>query len=142
MILNKAKEVAGTAVVVRWEPPLEGACPVMSYNVYYREVISQAVKSKWNTVTVSRNATIHTLQLNCRKEYEIAVTSLNTHGESDLKDSRTWRFKTLGGNKVLFAAYTLGSGKSAFVRHFQTNSSDGKHRQYISGKPVTRFVIR
>ena len=107
MILNKDKEVAGTAVVVRWEPPLERACPVMSYKVYYGEMFSQVEKVHSNMVNVSRNATSFTLQLNCGKEYEIAVTSLNNHGESDLKDSRTWRFKTPGGNKVLFAAYAL-----------------------------------
>jgi len=57
-------------------------------------------------VTVNRNATSFTLQLNCRKKYEVAVTSLNTHGESDFNDSRIWRFKTQGGIAVLSAALT------------------------------------
>ena len=89
----------GGTVVVAWEPPLEGACPVVRYTVYYREVLSPAMKSKWHSqVTVNRNTTSYTLHLNCRKEYDIAVTSLNANTESALNDSKIWNFKTGGGN--------------------------------------------
>ena len=98
VIRNKVKEVVGATIAVSWEPPLEGACPVISYNVYYREVISQAARSKWNTVTVSRTTTSYTLYLNCWKEYEIAVTSLNAYKESNFHDSNTWKLRTRGGN--------------------------------------------
>ena len=98
MIVNKDKEVAGGTIAVRWEPPLEGACPVMSYNVYYREVISQAVKRKWKTVAASKITTRYPLYLNCWKEYEIAVTSLTAYGESNFHDSNTWKLRTIGGN--------------------------------------------
>lgn len=98
IIMNKVKEVQGNTVVVRWEPPLEGACPVVSYNVYHREVFSPASKSKWNSATVNRNSTNHTLYLNCRKQYELAVTSVNSHGESEFQ---IWNFRTKGGNGIL-----------------------------------------
>ena len=100
MIVNKVKEVAGATVVVRWEAALDGVCPVLSYSIYYRQIISMARKSQsqWNlAVTMDRNATSHTLHLHCRKEYEIAVAALNAHGESGVDDSRTWKFKTGGG---------------------------------------------
>ena len=89
--------VPGGAVEVKWISPLEGACPVRGYNVYYREVFSWTEKSKWNSVSVDRNITNHTIYLKCWKEYEIAVTSLNSNGESPIKDSQVWRFRTLGG---------------------------------------------
>lgn len=101
MILNKVKEVAGAAVVVRWEPPLEGACPIVGYNVYYREDLLQAEGSKWKLVTVNRTADSCTLHLECWKDYEIAVTSLNAAGESDVKDSRIWRLRTGKGTNYV-----------------------------------------
>ena len=100
MIVNSTAEVTGGIVVVNWETPLEGACPVSGYKVYFREVISHVnTESKWNSVTVKRNVTSHTIHLECWKEYEIAVTSLTTHGESDSKDSSIWKFKTKGGSR-------------------------------------------
>ena len=87
--------------MVRWEPPLEGACPVVRYNVYYREVISAVDKRTWKSVIVDRNATSYILRLGCKREYEIGVTSLNGHRESALNDSRIWNFKTGGGNTTL-----------------------------------------
>ena len=98
MIVNKVKEVVGATIAVSWEPPLDGVCPVLSYSVYYREVFSQAVKSKWHTVTVSSATTSYTLHLSCWKEYEIAVTSLTAYGESNFHDSNTWKLRTRGGN--------------------------------------------
>ena len=101
MILNKVKEVAGAAVVVRWEPPLEGACLIVGYNVYYREDFSQTEESKWKLVNVNRTATSDTLYLDCWKEYEIAVTSLNAAGDSDINESRIWKLRTgKGANSV------------------------------------------
>jgi len=115
VIRNKVKEVAGTTIAVSWEPPLEGACPVMSYNVYYREVILQAAKSKWTTVTVGRTTTSYTLYLNCWKEYEIAVTSLNADGESNFHDSNTWKLRTRGGTFVLVYAFTILQHRSSEI---------------------------
>ena len=98
MIVNSTALITGGVVVVSWEPPLEGACPVVRYKVYHREVTSHVNnESEWNSVAVNRNVTSHTLHLKCWKEYEIAVTSLTTQGESDFKDSRIWKFKTKGG---------------------------------------------
>ncbi|KAJ7336065.1 hypothetical protein OS493_013442 [Desmophyllum pertusum] len=77
---------------------LEGTCPVLRYTVYYREVLSPAIKSKWHLLTANRNTTSYTLHLNCRKEYDIAVTSLTTYTESALNDSKIWSFK-IGGDK-------------------------------------------
>ena len=93
MIVNVARVVAGGTVVVRWAAL---ACPVVSYNVYYREVFIPAGENKWKLVTVNRNTTSHILYLDCFKEYQVAVTSLNAHGESNLNDSRLWNFKTGG----------------------------------------------
>ena len=98
---DKNKKVDGATVVVGWEPPFDGACPVVGYKVYYREVILPAGKSKWTSNTVSRAVTSHTLQLKCSKKYEIAVTSLNAYKESDLIDSRILKFTTGGGNSSL-----------------------------------------
>lgn len=110
MVVNKVKEVPGGDVLVRWEPPLDGACLVVRYNVYYREVILHVKKSKWNSVAVNRNVTSYTLHLKCNKKYEIAVTSLNAYRESDISDSQIWKFKTKGGNtNDLFAAVVCGS---------------------------------
>ena len=94
MILNKVKEVGGGTVVVRWEPPWEGACPIVGYNVYYREDLVQTEGSKWKLVTINRTAANCTVHLECWKNYEIAVTSLNAAGESDINDSRIWKLRT------------------------------------------------
>ena len=84
-----------------WEPPFEESCPVVNYTVNYRKVISPVKKSKWHSATVNRNTTSFTLQLNCKSEYDIAVTSLGEHWESALNDSKIWNFKTGGGERSL-----------------------------------------
>ena len=100
LIVNSTKSVPGGAVVVAWEPPFEGACPVVSYTVYYREVVlSVARNNSWYSITVHRNKTSCTLHLNCRKEFDVAVTSLSGSGESAFNDSKIWNFQT-GGGKV------------------------------------------
>ena len=76
-------------------------CPVVQYNVNYREVISQAEKGHWNSITVSRNTTSYTLDLGCRKQYEIAVTAFYSYGESYKEDSKIWKFKTGSKGKGL-----------------------------------------
>ena len=97
MILSKAKEVAGRTVVVRWELPLEGACPVVGYNVYYREV--QTRKGTWISLAVNRNATNYTLTLpDCWKKYGIAVTSQYALREDSLGYSQVWNVITRGGD--------------------------------------------
>ena len=99
LIVNTTKRVSGGSVVVAWEPPFEGACPIVSYNVYYREVAAR--NNSWYSVTVHRNKTSCTLHLNCRKEYDVAVTSLSGSGESAFNDSKIWNFQTGGGRVSL-----------------------------------------
>ena len=82
--------------MVVWEPPLEGACPIDGYSIYYREVI-HGIKSKWYSVTVNRNATSYMLHLNCDKEYDVAITSRSGYAESNLSESKMWNFKTVRG---------------------------------------------
>ena len=94
----KVSEVKGGAISVKWQPLLEDVCQVEQHKLYYREIFSQASKGKWNSVTVNRNATSYILHLHCWKEYEIAVTSLNSYGESSINDREVWKFRTLGGN--------------------------------------------
>ena len=95
VIANATKVVPSGTIVVAWDPPLEGACPVEKYTVYYRELMSS---SKWHSVTVSRNTASYTLHLNCGSEYDVAVTSLSGYWESSLNESKIWNFKTNGGN--------------------------------------------
>ena len=73
---------------------MERICPVVQYNVNYREVILHAEKGRWNSITVSGNTTSYTLHLECWKQYEITVTSFYSYGESDKEDSKIWNFKT------------------------------------------------
>ena len=68
---------------------MERTCPVLQYNVNYREE-----KGHWNSTTVSGNTTSYTLHLECWKQYEITVTSFYSYNESDKEDSNTWNFKT------------------------------------------------
>ena len=100
--MNKDKEVAGKTVVIIWEPPLNGACSVMGYKVYYRKVFLVET-SPWSFVTVDKNCTSYTLHLSRSNEYEVAVTSLsaananNDSTESSFSDSRIWNFKVRRG---------------------------------------------
>lgn len=98
-IVNSTEVVPGGNVVVAWEPPLEGACPVIMYNVYYRQVTR---KSKWQSVTVNGKTVSYTLQLKCREDYEVAVTSLSGYKESAFNESKIWKFKTQGGDVAYY----------------------------------------
>ena len=98
MFKSDAKEVKGGSFVFEWEPLLEGACPVEQYKVYYREIFTKANKGEWNSVTLNKNATSYILHLHCWKEYEIAVTSLSSFGESLINGSEVWKLRTRGGN--------------------------------------------
>ena len=91
------KIVTGRIVVVVWKPPLDGACPIYGYSIYYREVTSHGIKSKWHSVTANRNATSYMLHLNCDKEYDVAITSRSGYAESNLSESKMWNFKTVRG---------------------------------------------
>ena len=97
VIINSTKSVPGGNVVVAWEPPLTGACPVVHYTVHYREEANK-MKTPWQSVTVKGNSVSYTLQLKCRKKYELAVTSLSGYKESAFSDSKIWKFKTDGGD--------------------------------------------
>ena len=89
---------------MQWEPPLEGACPVLAYNIYYRKLNSpRSVEGKRDLIRVDGSINHYTLQLHCSGEYEINVTSLNGHMESDSR--QTWRFKTDGGKLKTIPKY-------------------------------------
>lgn len=100
--MNKTEAVTGRFVVVTWEPPLDGACPIVGYTLYYREVMSLGRKTNWHSIAVDRNDTTYTLQLSCGKEYDVAVTSRSAYKESNFSDSNIWNFKTGGGNVALY----------------------------------------
>ena len=115
MIVNRAEVVSGGIFKLKWEPPLEVACPVVGYKVYYREVILPALKIQWNWDTVDGNATSYTMHLKCQKEYEVALSSLTTQGEIDFKDSDVWKFKTKGGNsKTIRLQFSANWQKNLF----------------------------
>ncbi|CAH3038178.1 unnamed protein product, partial [Pocillopora meandrina] len=98
LIVNTTKSVSGGDVLVVWEPPLVGACPVVKYNVYYREVMSSArQQGNWYSVELDGSRTSCTLHLSCRKEYNVSVTSISESGESPFNDSKIWNFQTTGG---------------------------------------------
>ena len=80
--------------MVKWEPPVERICRVVQYRISYREVILQAEKDHWNSITVSRNTTSYTVDLACWKQYEITVSSFYSYGGNDKVDSNIWNFKT------------------------------------------------
>ncbi|XP_078365914.1 uncharacterized protein LOC144650130 [Oculina patagonica] len=98
VVVNTTRKVTGRIVVVAWEPPLDGACPIVGYTVYYREVMSLERKGGWHSVTLNRNMTSYTLFVNCGKEYDVAVTSRSGNKESNLGDSKIWNFKTERGD--------------------------------------------
>ena len=90
------KQVTGGTVGIQWEPPLEGACPVLAYNIYYRGVSSPpSGESKRDLISIDGIINHYTLHLNCSHEYEINVTSMDGHMESD--SSQTLKFKPSGG---------------------------------------------
>ena len=100
-----------------WKPPFEESCPVVNYTVNYRKVLSPEKQSKWLSVTVNRNATSFTLQLKCKSEYDIAVTSMGEYWQSALNDSKIWNFKTEGGEHSLCDLRTVNFMKSLRERY-------------------------
>ena len=96
--MNKDEEVAGETAVIIWEPPLNAACFVLGYKVYYRKV-SLAETIPWSFVTVDKNCTNHTLHLGCSKEYaSLSAANATTNStESNFSDSRIWNFKVRRG---------------------------------------------
>lgn len=93
VILNHATEVRGKKVRVVWSS-LSKFCPVESYKVYFRKVLTRSGKTKWTSVYVSSKETHHTLDLQCQKEYEIAVTAKISSGETPFNHSSWWKVKT------------------------------------------------
>ena len=84
-----------------WEPPFEGACPVVKYNVYYRDVMSSArQRSSWYSIELDGSRTSYTLHLPCGKEFDVFITSTSESGESPFSDSKIWNFQTTEGNKL------------------------------------------
>ena len=77
---------------------------------------------------VKSNTTSHTLYIDCFKEYQVAVTSLNAHGESDLSHSRVWNFKT-GGSKQCFLNLLKDTLRG--LQFFRTDLPDWSFRNTI-----------
>ena len=81
----------GRTVTIRWE---QGSCQSVDiYTVHYREWKPRNNASIWKVVNVSRFAGYYNLELECFKEYEVAVTGW---GARTLKP---WKVKTGQGNK-------------------------------------------
>ena len=97
MIKGESKVASGGTFIIKWELPLECACPVW-YNIYYREVYSPTNKGEWKSVTVNSNTTSYTIHLHCWKEYELSVISPNGYGDDVLNENELWKFRTQGGN--------------------------------------------
>ena len=73
---------------------MERMCPVLQYNVNYREIILHSERGHWNSITVSGNTTSYTLHLECWKQYEITITSFYSYRESGKENGKIWNFKT------------------------------------------------
>ena len=109
-----------------WEPPFDESCPVVNYTVNYRKVMSAVKKSKWLSITLNRNATSFTLQLNCKNEYDIAVTSMGEYWQSALNDSKIWNFQTGGGKHPLC---DLKKTTLNFIKSLRTFAPKSSHTQ-------------
>ena len=93
--INKsAEQVNGSAVLVKWTPPITGQCPVQAYSVYSKEMSS----IEWTSIKVAKKTTQYVLQLICNKVYEIGVTAWSTNGETSLNNNMLWKVTTGGGN--------------------------------------------
>lgn len=99
-------------ITVSWKSPFDGECPVTSYTVYYR-VMERMTASAWKEVLVSNDQLQTTLQLKCRKMYEIAVTAWSSHGETTRNQSKqlvtTWGGKNF---KLSFKKFRFFWSKS------------------------------
>jgi len=90
LITNQTKEVKGRTLTIRWE---QRSCPVNIYTVHYRQWKPGNNASIWKVVNVSRFVDYYNLELECFKEYEVAVTGW---GARTLKP---WKVKTGQGKK-------------------------------------------
>lgn len=91
VVTDHMDEVPGKFVTVTWNPLFEGACPSDKYTLYYKDVKSAA----WKSHDVFKNVTQYDLELECFKEYELAVTATwKGNGETPLNNSNRWRVKT------------------------------------------------
>lgn len=121
------KNVTGGTIGMQWEPPLEGACPVLAYNIYYRRVGSpRSGESKKHLISIDGSINHYTLHLNCSHEYEINVTSMDGHMESD--SSQTLKFKPSGGKLKIIL-------NSVFFLFFFRTKYD------IKRMASTRFIV-
>ena len=79
----------GRTVTIRWE---QESCPAI-YTVYYREWKPRNNASIWKAEYVWRLAGYYNLELECFKEYEVAVTGWGG------RTPKPWKVKTGQGNK-------------------------------------------
>jgi len=84
LVTNQRKEVKGRTVTIRWE---QESCSVDSYTVHYRELKPGINTFFWKVVNVPRFADHYNLELECFKEYEVAVAG--------------WGARTLKPSKVI-----------------------------------------
>ena len=89
-------EVKGKSVRVVWSSLV--ACPSEMYILRYREIAEESDRYQWRSVKVSSKDTHYTLELQCHKVYQSAVTAKIAGGETPLNHSRWWKVKTGQGN--------------------------------------------
>ena len=68
---QKTVSVPGKHVMVKWKGMFEGQCPSDNFFVYYKEVNS----THWKFRNVSKGADQYDLELECLREYDVAVTA-------------------------------------------------------------------
>ncbi|KAJ7323431.1 hypothetical protein OS493_031628 [Desmophyllum pertusum] len=127
-ILNHQTEVRGKSVRVVWSSVV--ACPLEMYTVRYREVLAGFGRSQWLLLDVSSKETNHTLELQCHKVYEVAVTARISSGETPMNHSRWWKVKTGQGFPQIIKAV---SGKS--------NVTVSWEYPFDGECPVTRYTV-
>ena len=97
LMKHQTVKVPGKHVNVKWKTTFEGACPADKYTVYYREVNLR----QWKLRHVPKGIAQCDLQLECFKEYDVAVTATWTRNvETPINDSTRWKVVTGQGKQT------------------------------------------
>lgn len=125
VVTDQINKVPGKLVTVTWNPLFEGVCPADKYTVYYREVKS----ARWKSRDVFKNVTQYDLELECFKEYELAVTATwRRNGETPINKSTHWKVKT-------------GQGKTENRKKYPKYNSLFKNFQFLSIQPSAFLML-
>ena len=125
VVTDQMNEVLGKFVTVTWNRLFEGACPADKYTIYYRDVKS----ARWKPREVFKNTTRYDLELECFKEYELAVTATwRRNGETPRNISNHWKLKTGQGKTE---NWINKKNCPKFARFFEKNHFFVKHRTSI-----------